>query len=331
MIDEPMFFAEAIRFLLDKEDLPAEWDAAEWQEQEAEFRKQAFWASRVESARFLDRAHAAIFDFMAKTIEEIKQDDGSIKIALRTSGREQFVKIMRDFMVSEGMADEDEFQSVNQNDVKDIRSVARLRLIFDTQTRQAYGFGQWKQGTKPSVLYAYPAARLIREMGVTEPRERHQRNLGEVLLKNDPRWAEYHNAKEIGGFEVPWGPYGFNSGCSQEDVDRDEAKQLGLNVDAVGASPVRFTEKTKASLKGMDPAIKAKLLEELRGGPKPRDPEEAARQAAANTRRTMLKRGLDEAEMSGDTARAEKYRDALTALQEQGLTVREEDDRIILE
>ncbi len=47
---------------------------------------------------------------------------------------------------TEGMAKPGEFKGVNQKDVTDIRSMARLNLIFDTNVRQAYGFGQWKQG-----------------------------------------------------------------------------------------------------------------------------------------------------------------------------------------
>ena len=326
-----MFFEEAINFLLGKEDLPAEWAAADWQEQEPDFRNQAYFSANVENARFLDRSHGLIFDFMVKTTEQIPQPDGSVKVALKTAGREHFVKRMRDFMIAEGMAKPEEFKSVNQKDVKDIRSLSRLRLIFDTNVRQAYGFGQWKQGMKPAVLRAFPAARLIRDRGVSEPRPRHQENLGEVLLKTDPRWAEFHNDPLIGGFGVPWGPYGFNSGVTQEDVDREEAKALGLDVDSIAPKPAKITDGTKASTKKMDPDLKAKLLEELRGGPKPRDPEEAARQAAAEVRKEMLQRGLADAHQRADVAKAEKYRDAIAALQEQGLTVREEEDRIILD
>ena len=88
---------------------------------------------------------------------------------------------------------------------------------------------------------------------------------------------------------------------------------------------------TQASTKGMDPAIKAKLLAELRGGPKPTDPREAARKAAAATRRTMLQRGLTDALNRGDQAKAGKYRKALADLPEDGVAVREEGEKIVLE
>jgi hypothetical protein len=57
-----------------------------------------------------------------------------------------------------------------RGDGPDITDIARLRLIFETKVRQVYGFGQWKQGMTPAALKAFPAARLIRDLGVKEPR-----------------------------------------------------------------------------------------------------------------------------------------------------------------
>ena len=269
MIENALLFLEAIGFLLDKEQLPADWDSAEWQAQEPDFRSKAFFSAKVENARFLDRAQAALFDDMAKVRETITLPDGTTTTALRTSGRAHFVQQMQDFMIAEGITTEEEYRDVNPNNIRDIRSSARLRLIFDTNTRQAFGFGQWKQGMKPSILKAFPAARLIRVRGVSEPRPRHQEALGEVMLKTDPRWAEYHNAKDIGGFGVPWGPYGFRSGVSQETVSRSEARKLGLDVSKVSPNDeARITDETSASVAKMSPDVKTKLIAELRAGQK---------------------------------------------------------------
>ena len=50
-----------------------------------------------------------------------------------------------------------------------------------------------------------------------------------MRLKTDYQfWAQEMNAKSLGGFEVPWPPYGFNSYMEQEDVSRAEAERLGL-------------------------------------------------------------------------------------------------------
>lgn len=328
MITKPIQFTEAIRFLMDKEQLPAEWDSAMWQAQEPNFKTRAFWSAKVENARFIDRAQTLLFDHMAGVKEQAVSPDGVRSEALSVSDRSLFVEKMRAFMMAEGMAKKEDFKSINQKDVKDLRSMARLHLIFDTNVRQAYGFGQWKQGMRPDVLAAFPAARLIRTVGVREPRPRHQANIGAVMLKTDRRWAEFHNARDIGGFGVPWGPYGFNSGVTQEDVSRGEAESLGLPVSQI-PEPPGFNEGLESSVKGMDPEIKRKLLEELRGGPKPTDPAEAGRQAAARAREQALTRGLKESIRRGDEEAAQNYRKAFSSLPNRGLRVVDRGDKIL--
>jgi hypothetical protein len=291
MIDRPMAFEDAIRFLLEKDPNPQEWDAGDWGIEKPAVRVRSFFSSRVESARFLDRAQGLIFDYLTKVRDDLPNGER----ALRVGGREDFVMLMRSFMIEEGMAKPDEFQGVNQADLQDIRSVSRLRLIFDTNVRQAYGFGQWKQGMKPAVRRAFPAARFVRDRGVLEPRPRHAAHAGEVRLKTDlDWWARYQNDPKIGGFGVPWGPYGFYSGMGQEDVSKAEAQRLGLKVEPSpeeDAKPLPgLNDALAASVRKMDPDVKAKLLAELRGGPKPRDAEEAGREAAAAARRAALER-----------------------------------------
>jgi hypothetical protein len=43
-----------------------------------------------------------------------------------------------------------------------------------------------------------------------------------IALKNDPIWTK------ISRFGLPYPPFDFNSGMDLQDVDRDEATQLGL-------------------------------------------------------------------------------------------------------
>lgn len=331
MIGEPLSFDEAIRFLTEKEGKPASWSAASWAEKKPEVRTRAFWSARVENARFITRAQDFLGAYMAREIEQVVGPDGVVRPALKTGSRDQFVARMTEFMLQEGMVRKGELRSVNQKDVRDIRSLARLRLIFDTNTRQAYGYGQWKQGTEPAALYAFPAARLIRDRGVKEPRPRHQANLGEVLLKTDPRWAQFHNDPAIGGFGVPWGPFGFNSGCTQEDVSRAEAKALGLPVDSIKPPEEDLNSNLSSSTRGMDSRTRAKLAAELRGGPKAKDPKEAAKDAARLARREMLDRGLAKALDQGQADRVRRYRRELARMaREEGLEIEEKGDRIAL-
>lgn len=334
MITKPLPFEDAIRYLLDKEQLPADWNAAIWQAQESDFRTRAFWSAKVENARFVDRAQTLIFDHLAGVKEQVTNSAGKTSEALSVFDRAHFVEKMRAFMMAEGMAKKSDFKSVNQKDITDIRSMARLNLIFDTNVRQAYGYGHWKQGMQPDVLAAFPAARLIRDRGVKEPRPRHQNNLGEVRLKTDPRWAKFHNDPKIGGFGVPWGPYGFNSGVTQEDVSRSEAESLGLGAAGIPEAP-SLNDGLTSSVKGMDPETKRKLLEELRAGPKPGDAiesaAEAGRQAGTRARMQALSRGLEDAVKRGEAAKAEKFRKAIAELPNQGLSVVDDGDKIRLE
>jgi hypothetical protein len=329
---KPLPFQEALEFFTEKEQLPSDWDSATWAAQEPDFRNRAFFSARVSNGRLLDRLQTLIFDFVAQVRDDVTLPDGTQTTVLRVGDRSDFVKQMREFMIEEGIATADEFAGVNQNDLKDIRSMARLNLIFDTNVRQAYSFGQWKQGMTPAARRAFPAARLVREREVKSPRPRHQQNMGEVRLKSDIQWwSNFINDPAIGGFGVPWGPYGYGSGAVQEDVSRREAADLGLRDDGAAIPEYGINEALAASTKGMDPSVKSELLKELRSRRAPRDPVEAAREAAARARRRALERGLENAQRTGEGNRVEEYQRALDAMPSPGFTVRDEGERIVFE
>lgn len=202
MITIPMPFQEAIAFLLWKGPLPAKWDAAMWAQQEPDFQTQTFFSAKVENSRFLDRAQGLIFDYMANVTETIIPPDGTTVTALKVAGHEHFVRRMREFMIAEGMANVGEFKDVNQQDVTDIRSVARLRLAFDTNLRQAFGYGQWKQGTKPGCCApkaAKPRTIFMEpvnlRLGIAERIQEEARKLGrdiDMTPYRDPfAWVHY--------------------------------------------------------------------------------------------------------------------------------------------
>ena len=287
MFDRPIPFKEAIEFILNKDSVPTdEWDAELWRGEEEDVTLRAFWSARVESARFLDRMQAFLFDTLAGTTEKVVGPDGVERIALRGGGRATFVRRMRETMIKEGMVtNEEEFFGVDNNDITDIRSERRLRLIYDTNIRQAYGYGQWKQGQHPAILRRFPAQKFVREREVEVPRERHEQHEGDIRLKNDTRyWADYQNDPEIGGFGVPWPPFGFNSGMGVRDVSREDAEAEGLGPDerrladiydesirearkqkrSEGQKKLNLNSNLQSSIRSMDPEVKKKLKEEIR-------------------------------------------------------------------
>ena len=290
MIKKTKPFKEAVEFILNKEAVPTdEWDASLWRGEEKDVTLRAFWSSRVESARFLDRAQAFLFDTLTGATEKVTGPDGVERVALRGGGRATFVRRMREFMVKEGMVSgEDEFMEVNQKDITDIRSESRLKLIFDTNMRQAYGYGQWKQGQNPAILRRFPAQKFVRDREVVEERERHAESEGEIRLKSDEEyWADYQNDPEIGGFGVPWAPFGFNSGMGLRDVNREDAIEEGLDVGEIKPiTNLDLNSNLQSSVKKMEPSVKQKLIDELRSY-KAKDARKAGRDAALKVKERL--------------------------------------------
>jgi hypothetical protein len=250
----PLPFAEAIEKLGDQSVVGSTFSSSEWSDLPLELRDNAFFSSRVESARFLQRAKVALGDFLAGN--KIPAENG--EPALATGSRSAFVSQMQDFLAKEGVVR-------TTGGLTDIASEKRLGLIFDIKTRQAQDFGYWKQGMDPHVLNEFPAARFIRVRDVKEPRELHERFQDQVYLKTDPIWWLEIN-KDFG---VPWGPWGWGCGHDVEDVGRDEAESLHLLRPgqhlAVGqlSKFLNLNHNLQASVKTMDPDLVDKLIKEF--------------------------------------------------------------------
>lgn len=244
---EPLPFQEALDKLGRKTVITAPLTSAEWSEVPTALRERAFFSSRVENGRFLQRGQDLINDFLASSRETLP--DG--QTALKLGGRARFVEQMREFAIKEGMADL--VPPEDRGGLKDITSQKRLELIFNTQVKQADDFGYRKQGMDPDVLDAYPAQRFIRVVDVQEPRSWHAQFEDKVFLKTSPIWKAINQ-----DFGVPWGPWGWGCGHDVEDVDRDETESLGLLKpgEAVAPPPPEdFNDNLKASTDGIEPEL----------------------------------------------------------------------------
>lgn len=240
---KPIPFAEAIEKLGSKSSIGSDLSSSQWHDVPVGLRERAFFSSRIESIRFLDRTKGWLGDFLEKNVETLPNGE----VALKMGGRAQFVETAREFAISEGMGP---LSPGEKGTVKDITSQKRLELIFDTQIRQAQDFGYWKQGQDPDVLDAFPAQRFIRVLDVDEPREWHTQFENEVRLKSDLGFWKLVN-KDFG---VPWGPWGWGCGHDVEDVDREEAEALGLLKPGDQVQPVvkDFNDQLEASTKNLD-------------------------------------------------------------------------------
>lgn len=259
--EQPQQFTEALDKLRRREVLPADLGTAEWRQVQVALRERAFFSAHVENARLLQTMRDYLEDYLAGARDPAHG-------GLKASGRAEFVADMRELAIAEGLGRVDPetgevVAEIREDDLRDIRSLRRLQLIFDTQVEAAHEYGFWLQGQTEELLWVYPASRFIRVRPVMVPRDYHLAHEGEVHRKDDLAfWLDMNR-----DFGVPWGPWGFGSGMGTEDVDREEAEALGLLApgEKVRSLASQYNQGLSASLAGLDGDL-AELLRRLTGG-----------------------------------------------------------------
>lgn len=244
---QPLPFEEARDKLGSKTIITAPLSSSEWADVPTALLERAFFSSRIENGRFLQRGMDGINDFLAGNRETLPNGETALKIG----GRARFVELMREFAIKEGMADL--VPPDDRGGLKDITSQKRLELIFNTQVKQAQSYGYRKQGLDPDVLDAYPAQRFLRVIDVKEPRDWHAQFEDKVFLKTSSIWKAINQ-----DFGVPWGPWGWGCGHDVEDADRDETESLGLLKPGEAVTPPApedFNDNLKASTDGIEPEL----------------------------------------------------------------------------
>ncbi len=184
--------------------------SADWQEVAEELRNRAFFSAKVEEARILAEARR-----MCAEVAEGKRSAS------------EFRRDMRALLVKMGHPP----KGVGDEDLTDLYARRRLDVIRETNVRQARGWAQHVEGTTRGALMSYPAQELVRVYKRENPRdwERRWAEAGGhfhggrmIALKGDPVWTA------ISRFGTPWPPFDFNSGMGVEDIDAEEAVELGV-------------------------------------------------------------------------------------------------------
>ncbi len=156
--------------------------------------------------------------------------------------------------------------------VTDLSSTARLRLIMDTNIKQARSMSQLASSQDPIFKMANPAWRLTRVGMREKPRpdwaERWQaagdavgwqgaiRSTKDfVALKDSPIWEALGDG--AGGFtdtlKSPYPPFAFGSGMGWVNVGRRECKRLGLDLTTSDPSKEEVQAYVQKSQDGFDP------------------------------------------------------------------------------
>jgi hypothetical protein len=242
-----MPFEEALEKLGSQSIVGSTLNSADWAGIPIGLRDNAFFSATIEDVRFLQSAQDFIDDFLANRV--VTLDNGEQGLA--AGSRAQFVDEMQDYCQTHGLGPLDPDLT---GTMQDISSQTRLSLIFNTKVAQANSYGYWKQGMDPDVLDEFPAQRFIRVQDVKVKRVPHQLNEGVVKLKTDLEFWLSMNDESFGGFGVPWGPWGFNSGMGEQDEDRDTAERLGLLKPGQKLEPIvkDVNDMLQASTEGLD-------------------------------------------------------------------------------
>lgn len=252
--------AEAVKRINAKTPIGSVLTSAQWEGMPHALRTRAQLSARVESARVM----STIQDKLAKRIgllrEEVAHGEAIVS-------RDSFIRDVRAIARAEGIETQDGNYT---GTIRDIRSVARLGLIFDTQMQMAYEHAGWKMGQDPDVLNEFPAQRFLRVMTVEKPREgwpERWQAAGDsvnwegalpapmIALKTSGIW------EALSRFGDPWPPFDYGSGMGLEDVDREEAEALGLVQPGEVVEPIEadFNANLEASVQGLSPS----MLDEL--------------------------------------------------------------------
>jgi hypothetical protein len=226
----PVTFQEALDARRVKAILPTTGGTSDLDLVAPELRERAFFSARTANYDHLTRLN----DIIARLVDpDYVTDPATGERRPRRPGEGMDPALAR-MAVRESLASigyDPAAAGVKPGSLQDLGSDARIRVILDTNIRQARGYGQFAQGQSEAVLDQWPAQELIRAEARATQRDwaARWRAAGGtfhggrmVALKNDPIWSA------ISRFNLPYPPFDYFSGMGLQDVDRDEAERLGL-------------------------------------------------------------------------------------------------------
>lgn len=263
-------YLDALRALLRRKAAPSSFNYAQWQAVAPAIRQRSFFSATVTSAKVLNRMRNMLLNWQSGAVETVTNPTtGAEETVYKVNGLAEFRDRAADLLVSEGLASPADFKDAK---ISNVVSNARLQLIFTTNTEQAQTFADWHMRVMdPRRLNRWPAARFFRRPGARTPRDRHVAAEGQVRRYDDFQFWLFQNAADIGGFEVPWGPFGFNSYMTQQPVKREEAERLGLVSKGEvlvppdltrfgGGLPQRFNSGVEATVDDLPPDLRREAI-----------------------------------------------------------------------
>ncbi len=255
--------------ILAKTSLPTSLGSAEIREQiAAEIRERSIFSAKTAELGYLERLRELLAQFAA----------GKINQTDFVYGAQRHLAAIGYNPASEG---------VEAGSLQDRASEARLKLILDTNVRQAQAVAQARRSADPEIMAQWPAWRLARTGYRITPRDdwwQRWHDAGEsvnwdgavesgmVALKSSPIWSAL--GRGVGGYKDTLGtahpPFAYGSGLGWVDVPAEEARSLGLSWDgsdsATAASLAPEPNEYQQAFDRLPPDMQAQARAWLMGG-----------------------------------------------------------------
>ena len=190
--------------------------SAEWERVAPALREKCFFSARVNDAEVLGKMR----ELIGKAVDSSKRNPNEALVS-----QDKFISEMKSFLRSRGY-------TMGGSKLTDITSRRRLGLIYDMNVQEAREYARYVRGQDADALDMYPAQEFVRVESRRVPRTdwptRWRAAGGKirggrmVALKSDSVWTN------LSRFGRPYPPFDYGSGMGVEDVDREEAIELGL-------------------------------------------------------------------------------------------------------
>lgn len=198
---------------------PSARTSADWERVAPALREKCFFSARVNDAEVLGKMR----ELIGKAVDSSKRPANEALVS-----QDKFISEMKSFLRSRGY-------TMGGSKLTDITSRRRLGLVYDMNVQEAREYARYVRGQDADALDMYPAQEFLRVESRRVPRTdwpmRWRAAGGKirggrmVALKSDPVW------KNLSRFGRPYPPFDYGSGMGIEDIDRDEAVELGLLPD----------------------------------------------------------------------------------------------------
>jgi len=195
---------------------PSTRTSAEWERVAPALREKCFFSARVNDAEVLGKMR----ELIGKAVDSSKRNPNEALVS-----QDKFISEMKSFLASRGY-------TMGGSKLTDITSRRRLGLIYDMNVQEAREYAHYVRVQDADALDMYPAQEFVRVESRRVPRTdwptRWRAAGGKirggrmVALKSDSVWTN------LSRFGRPYPPFDYGSGMGVEDIDREEAIELGL-------------------------------------------------------------------------------------------------------